>query len=66
MKPCAQASFDDILKKNYSIPMNTLNPPGRVSKKNNNTDMISYAAMLTKDTTAYDLKKYPNKIIVKT
>ena len=37
--------------------MNTLYPPGRVSKTNNNTDMISYAAMLTKDTTPYDLNK---------
>ena len=33
----------------------TLHPPERVSKTNNNTDMISYAAMLTKDTTPYDL-----------
>ena len=56
MKPRAQASFDDILK-DCSIPMNTLNPPGRVSKANNNTDMISYAAMLTKDTSPYDLNK---------
>ena len=56
MKSRAQASFDDILKK-LSIPMNTSNPPGRVSKANNNTDMISYAAMLTKDTTPYDLNK---------
>ena len=56
MKPRAQASFDDILKE-CSITMNTSNPPGRVSKANNNTDMISYAAMLTKDTTPYDVNK---------
>ena len=33
------------------------NPPGRVSKTNNNTDIISYAAILTKDSTPYDLNK---------
>ena len=33
------------------------NPPGRVSKINNNTDMISYAVMLTKDSTPYDLNR---------
>ena len=32
-------------------------PPGRVSKINNNTDMMSYAAMLTQDTTPYDLNE---------
>ena len=53
IKPHAQAFFDDILK-NCSIPMNTLDLPGRFSKNNNNTDMISYAAMLIKDTTPYD------------
>ena len=41
MKFRAQASLDDILK-NCSILMNKLNPPGRVSKTNNNTDTISY------------------------
>ena len=46
--------------------METLNPPGLVTKTNNNTDMISYTAMLTKDTALYDLKKYPNKTILKT
>ena len=56
MKPRTQASFDDIIKE-CSILMNTLHPPGHVSKSNNNTDMISYAAMLTKDTTPYDLNK---------
>jgi len=38
--------------------MNTLHPPGCVSKANNKTDMISYATMLTKDTTSYDLNKH--------
>ena len=56
MKARAQASFDDILR-DCSILMNTLYPPERVSKANNNTDIISYAAMLTKDSTPYDLKK---------
>ena len=56
MKPRVQASFDEILTQ-YSIPMNTLHPPGRVSKHINNTDMMSYATMLTQDTTLYDLKK---------
>ena len=66
MKLLAQASFDDIFK-HYSIPTNTLHPPGRVSKNNNNTDMVSYAAMLTQDTTLYDLNKnLPEKIIPKT
>ena len=53
MKSRAQASLDDILKKN-SILMNTLNPPGRVSKTNNNTDTISYAEILTKYITTYN------------
>ena len=56
MKPRVQASFDEILTQ-YSIPMNTLHPPGRVSKHINNTDMMSYATMLTQDTTLYDLNK---------
>ena len=56
MKPRAQASFDESLIQ-YSIPMNTLHPPGRVSKHINNTDMMSYAAMLTQETTIYDLNK---------
>ena len=56
MKPRAHVSFDDILKE-YSIPINTLHPPGRVSKSNNNTYIISYVAMLTKDKTPYDFNK---------
>ena len=40
IKSRSQASFDDILK-NYSIPMNTLNPPELVSKSNNRNNMIS-------------------------
>ena len=56
MKSRAQASFDEILT-DCSIPMNTSNPPGRVSQANNNTDMISYSEMLKKDTTPYDLNK---------
>ena len=53
MKSRAQASLDDILKKN-SILMNTLNPPGRVSKTNNNTDTISYDKILIKCITTYN------------
>ena len=64
MKPRAQTSFDNILKE-FFIPINTLYPPGRVSKSNNNTYMISYAAMLTKDTTPYDLKNLPPKASLK-
>ena len=46
--------------------MNTLNPPGRVSKINNKTDMISYAAMLAKDITSYKLNKtLPPKLSLK-
>ena len=56
MKARAQASFDDILR-DCSIPINILHPPGRVSKAKNNTNMISYAAMLTKDSTPYHLNK---------
>ena len=37
--------------------MTPLNPPGRVSKKKNNTDMMSYAEMLTKCDTPYNLNK---------
>ena len=41
-------------------------PPGRVSKINNNTDMMSYAAMLTQDTTPYDLNEnLPPKLSLK-
>ena len=43
--------------------MNIRNPPRRSSKNNNNTDMASYTAMLTKDTTPYDKNKIlPTKL----
>ena len=37
--------------------MTPLNPPGLVSKTNNNTDMMNYAEMLTKCDTPYNLNK---------
>ena len=43
--------------------MTRKHPLYRLSKTNNNTDTISYAAMLTKDPTSYDLKN-PTKIII--
>ena len=57
MKLRVQASFDDILKQ-CSIPMTRNNHQGRVSKTNNNTDMMSYIPMLTKDSTPYDFNKH--------
>ena len=57
MKLRAQSSFDDILEK-CTILMTRNNPTGQVSKTNKSTDMISYAAMLTKDSTPCDLNKH--------
>ena len=37
--------------------MYTLYSPGRLSKTDNNADIMIYAAMLTKNTTPYDLNK---------
>ena len=46
--------------------MDTLNPPGRISKTNKNTYMIIYAAILTKDKNPYDLNKtFPPKSSLK-
>ena len=65
MRPRAQVSFDDILKQ-CLIQINTLHSPGRVSKTNNNIDMMSYAEILAQDTIPYDLnKKIPPKSSLK-
>ena len=56
MKLRAQVFFDDILTK-WTRPMTRINPPRQVSKTNNNTDMVNYAVILTKDSTPYDLNK---------
>ena len=46
--------------------MDTLNPPGRISKTDKNTYIIIYAAILTKDTNSYDLnEKFPPKLSLK-
>ena len=65
MKPRAQTFSDDI-PKYCIIPMPINNHPGRVSKTNNNTGIISYTAMSTKDSTLYDLNKnLPPKLLLK-
>ena len=57
--------FDDVLKQ-YSVLMTRKNHPRRVSKTNNNNDMMSYTAVLTKDSTSYDLnKRLPPKSTLK-